>query len=150
MKKLLLLLVFALLIFSVGWRNDTEKESLDKIQWEHNLDSAFNLASNSNKIIMIDFMAEWCPPCKKMDKETFSNESVIQKLNEFILVRIDIDKQQNIAKEYNGNARKYGGIGVPNILFLDREKSIVHRIVGFHNAGQLIAVMDSVLIKSYE
>ena len=150
MKKILLLLVFVLLIFSVGWRNDTQKESLDEIRWGNNLDSALNLASNSNKIIMIDFMAEWCPPCKKMDKETFSNKSVIQKLTEFILVRIDIDKQQNIAKKYNGNARKYGGIGVPNILFLDRERNIVHRIVGFHNAGQLIAVMDSVLIKSYE
>ena len=72
---------------------------------------------------MIEFMAEWCPPCKKMEKETFSNESVIEKLNKFILVKIDIDKQKAIAEAYNGSARKYGGIGVPNILFLDKEKN---------------------------
>ena len=146
MKKLLLL-VCALLIFSVAFRNDIIKETFDEVNWGNDIDLALNLASISNKIIMIEFMAEWCPPCKKMEKETFSNESVIEKLNEFILVKIDIDEQQNIAKAYNGNARKYGGIGIPNILFLDKEKNIVHRIVGFHNANQLITVMDSVLIK---
>ena len=64
-------------------------------------------------------MAEWCPPCKKMDNNTFSNTNIINKSNEFIPVRIDVDKQQDIAKEYNGNARKYGVIGIPNILFLE-------------------------------
>ena len=95
---------------------------------------------------MIDFMAQWCPPCKKMDQETFSDQNVIEKLNEFVLLKIDVDKQQDVAKKYNGNARKYGGMGIPNILFLDKEKNIVHRIVGFHDADQLISVMDSVLL----
>ena len=97
---------------------------------------------------MIDFMAEWCPPCQKMDNETFSNENIIKKSNEFILIRIDVDKQQDIAKEYNGNARKYGGAGIPNILFLDKNKNIIHRIIGFHDANKLISIMDSVLMES--
>ena len=118
-----------------------------KINWSKNLDLAFDSASISNKIIMIEFMAEWCPPCKKMEKETFSNERVIKKLNEFILIKIDVDNQQDIAKEYNRNAKKYGGIGIPNILFIDKEENIVHQIVGFHNASQLITVLDSVLKK---
>ena len=49
------------------------------------------------------------------------NKNIIKKSNEFIPVRIDVDKQKDIAEEYNGNARKYGGIGIPNILFLDKE-----------------------------
>ena len=63
------------------------------------------------------------------------------------MLKIDVDKQQDIANKYNGNARKYGGMGIPNILFLDKENNIVHRIVGFHDASQLIAVMDSVLLE---
>ena len=90
-------------------------------------------------------MAEWCPPCKKMEKETFSNERVIRKLNKFIPIKIDVDRQQDIAKEYNRNAKKYGGIGIPNILFIDKEKNIVHQIVGFYNANQLIKILDLVL-----
>ena len=139
------LLLFVLLV--VGCEKQVREDSHNSIQWGSNLDSAFTIASNSNKIIMIDFMAEWCPPCQKMDKNTFSNTNIINKSNEFIAVRIDVDKQQNIAEEYNGNARKYGGIGIPNILFLDKEKKIIRHIVGFHDVDQLMGIMDSVLMK---
>ena len=142
MKKLLLIILLI-----VGCEKQVSDDSRHGIQWGNNLDSAFTIASNSNKIIMIDFMAEWCPPCKKMDKNTFSNTNIIKKSNEFIPVRIDVDKQQNIAEEYNGNARKYGGIGIPNILFLDKEKKIIRHIVGFHDVDQLMGIMDSVLMK---
>ena len=136
MKKLLLIL---LCLPFIGFGQS------QKIIWAENLDSSFNLASLSNKIIMIEFMAEWCPPCKRMEKETFSNDRIINKSNEFIFVKVDVDKHQDIAKEYKRNAKKYGGIGIPNILFIDKDKNIVHQTVGFLNADQLITVMDSVL-----
>ena len=138
-----------ILLLIVGCGDKVSENNPDIINWENNLNSAFTLASKSNKIIMIDFMAEWCPPCKKMDNNTFSNTNIINKSNEFIPVRIDVDKQQDIAKEYNGNARKYGGIGIPNILFLDKENNLIHQIVGFHNVDRLMGIMDSVLMKLY-
>ena len=116
-----------------------------EIIWEENLDSAFNLASLSNKIILMEFMAEWCPPCKRMEKETFTNERVIKRSSEFIFVKIDVDKHQDIAREYKRNAKKYGGIGIPNIIFIDNDKNVIHQTVGFLNADQLITVMNTVL-----
>ena len=142
MKKLLLIVLLI-----VGCEKQISKDNNNGIKWGNNLDSAFTLASNSNKLIMIDFMAEWCSPCKEMDKITFSNANIIKKSNEFIPIQIDVDKQQNLAEEYNGNARKYGGIGIPNILFLDKEKKIIRHIVGFHDVNQLMGIMDSVLMK---
>ena len=138
-----------ILLLIVGCEEQVSENNHNGIKWGNNLDSAFAIASKSNKLIMIDFMAEWCPPCKEMDKITFSNTNIIKKSNEFIPVRIDIDKQKDIAEEYNGNARKYGGIGIPNILFLDKEKNIIRQIVGFHNVDQLMGVMDSILMKLY-
>ena len=138
-----------ILLLIVGCGQKVSENNPNGIKWGNNLDAAFAIASKSDKIIMIDFMAEWCPPCKKMDDKTFSNTNIIKKSDEFIPVRIDVDKQQDIAEEYNGNARKYGGIGIPNILFLDKEKNILRQIVGFHNVDQLMGIMDSVLIKLY-
>ena len=136
MKKLLLIL---LCLPMVGFGQSQE------IIWEKNLDSAFNLASLSNKIIMIEFMAEWCPPCKRMEKETFTNERVIKRSSKFIFVKIDVDKHQDIAKEYKRNAKKYGGIGIPNIIFIGNDKNVIHQTVGFLNADQLITVINTVL-----
>ncbi|MDG1934670.1 MAG: thioredoxin family protein [Flavobacteriales bacterium] len=136
MKKLLLIL---LCLPMVGFGQSQE------IIWEENLDSAFNLASLHNKIIMIEFMAEWCPPCKRMEKETFTNERVIKRSSEFIFVKIDVDKHQDIANEYKRNAKKYGGIGIPNIIFMDNDKNVIHQTVGFLNADQLITVINTVL-----
>ena len=143
-RKLIILLLI------VGCGQKVSENNPNGIKWGNNLDVAFAIASKSDKIIMIDFMAEWCPPCKKMDNTTFSNTNIINKITEFIPVRIDVDKQNNIAEEYNGNARKYGGIGIPNILFLDKEKNIIRQIVGFHNVDQLMGIMDSVLIEFKE
>ena len=95
MNKLIVLIA---MIFLVGCK-DTQRENLIEAEWGDNLDLALNQASDSNKFIMIDFMAQWCPPCKKMDQETFSNQNVIKKLNEFILLKIDVDKQQDIANK---------------------------------------------------
>ena len=142
MKKLLIILLLI-----VGCGKKVSENSLNGIKWGNNLDSAFATASTLDKLIMIDFMAEWCPPCKKMDKETFSNTYIINKSNEFIPIRIDVDKQKNIAEEYNGNARKYGGIGIPNILFLDKEKNVINHIVGIYKVDELLVTMDSVLMR---
>ena len=136
-----------ILLLIVGCGKQASEDNKNGIKWGNNLDLAFAIASNSNKLIMIDFMAEWCPPCKEMDKITFSNANIIKKSNEFIPIQIDVDKQQNLAEEYNGNARKYGGIGIPNILFLDKEKKVIRHLLGFHDANQLMEIMDSVLMK---
>ena len=73
MKKLLLIILLI-----VGCEQKDSTNNPNGINWGNNLDSAFAIASKSNKLIMIDFMAEWCPPCKEMDKITFSNTNIIK------------------------------------------------------------------------
>jgi thiol-disulfide isomerase/thioredoxin len=122
----------------------------EEIEWMTNIDEALKLAAETNKIVMVDFMAKWCPPCKQMDKVTFPNHKVVCKSEEFITVRIDVDEQQDVANEYNGNAGKYGGIGIPNMLFIDKGKNVKRHIVGFHEPAKLVSVMDSVLTEKFD
>jgi thiol:disulfide interchange protein len=115
------------------------------IDWNRNLKAAFELAARQDKPLMVEFMAEWCPSCKMMEDSTFVDPGVIEKAGRFIPVRIDVDKQKDVARQYKASARKYGGIGIPNILFMTRDGVRLKHSIGYMDAATLTAVMDSVL-----
>jgi thiol:disulfide interchange protein len=117
----------------------------DKIPWTNDLNQGLAAAKKENKPLMIDFMAAWCAPCKEMEDTTFSNAAIIRKAKSFIPVRIDIDKQPQVAAKYKALARAYGGIGVPNMLFMTGNGRMIKHIVGYYDAKRLLSVMDSVL-----
>ena len=141
MSKCLVICIALLVAASVA----LSAAASEKILWTSDLDAAMARAKSDNKPVMIDFVADWCGPCKSMDASTFSDATVIQKAQAFIPVRIDIDKQKEIAAKYNGLARAYGGAGIPNILFLSKDGIKIKQIIGFKTAGQLLSEMNSAL-----
>jgi thiol:disulfide interchange protein DsbD len=141
----LLCLVFLVAVSVAGCGGDAGKQESTGIPWLEDLDTALLTARELRKPLMIDFTATWCPPCRKMEKSTFSNEEVIRRARSFVTLRIDVDKQRDIAVRYNGNARKYGGVGIPNILFMTAGEERLRHIIGYYDPDSLVAVMDSVL-----
>jgi len=142
---LFVLVILNLAVLSCTKTQDTAKEDIHEIQWITNMDIALVLANEQNKPLVVDFMATWCPPCRMMEDSTFSDPVVIRKSMDFIPVRIDVDKQENIANKYNGNASKYGGVGIPNILFMTSEEKKLKHPIGYIGPKDFIAIMDSVL-----
>lgn len=64
--------------------------------------SDYNGIINSEKLVLIDFNAKWCEPCKVLSPILDKiSKDYPQKLE---LVKIDIDKNPKIAKELNINA----------------------------------------------
>jgi thiol:disulfide interchange protein DsbD len=70
-------------------------------------------ARASGKPVVIDFYADWCMPCKELDRETFSDRGVAAELDRFVRLKADLTKPENAL------AKQYAIVGVPTLVFLD-------------------------------
>jgi|GEM_PF-1578482 len=91
------------------------------------LADAVKAAQKLKKPIFIDLYADWCFPCKKLEKETFSHPSIKKLLKGFLVVKFNIDKPSG---KYI--TRKYYVNRYPTTLVLDQNGREIERIVGFY------------------
>ncbi len=103
-RILLAILTLVVLIVSCS-RNGSETETNEKSASETVIESGFNKLTvdeykslvNSHELVLVDFFATWCGPCKEMEphmkalKEHYGNNVKI--------VKIDVDRNVEIAKE---------------------------------------------------
>jgi thiol-disulfide isomerase/thioredoxin len=109
---------------------EVDLNALKAGEWLHDLDEALKLAKATGKLVMVDFMASWCGPCKLMDKEVFQSAKFKESAGDFVLVKIDVDEQPAIAK-------KYGVTAMPTVKFLNADGAVVHEFVGYVGPDQV-------------
>ncbi len=81
----------------------------------------FDKIVNSGKVVLVDFWAEWCMPCKMIGPivEELANEMDADKVT---ITKCDVDKEQNIAV-------KYSITSIPSILFF-KDGQVMDQTVG--------------------
>jgi len=97
---------------------------LNADKWYSSLEEAKKIAASTNKKIFVDFMAEWCGPCKMLDKEVFQTEKFKKLSSKFVFLKIDVDKQPDVSKTYNIEA-------MPTQMVLNADGSVLKKTVGY-------------------
>ena len=93
---------------------------------------SFVKALGEGKLMMVDFWADWCGPCKMLAPvidglaEQYAGKAVVGKVN--------VDEEQELAI-------RYGVMSIPTVIFFKDGKEI-DRKVGVMPAGAFTQVLD--------
>lgn len=110
------------------------------------LEKTLERAQKEEKFVLLDFYADWCISCQKMDKEVFTDPTVQTALQQLILLRVDVT---NNTKDDIALTQYFKVIAPPTILFFDKNgREIKTRIVGEVNAKTFLQQLQRILSSS--
>ncbi len=115
-----------------------------RIKSVEDLEQELAQASASSRSVMLDFYADWCVECKRMERNTFPNNSVAALLERFQLLQTDVTANDDADQAL---MKTFGIIGPPAILFFDRSGAEMkaYRLVGYFGPEEFASHLQQVL-----
>lgn len=106
-----------------------------------NLGNILDLAEKNDKLVYVDIYAEWCLPCKVMNKSVYKDKETMDYLNEnFILYKVDGEKVNGPDLVALFEVRNY-----PGILFLNQRGGVLEKKLGSATTDELRTMGDRAL-----
>lgn len=122
-------------------------------------DSTFSLTGLRGKVVVLDFMATWCGPCRQEMshlKEIFSSYSD----NQVVIISIDVDptESDDVIKQFGASygdnwvfasgpdvGTTYGATSIPTIYIIDKQGVIAYKSVGVTSSSTLSTEINKLL-----
>ena len=97
------------------------------------LDRELSEAAEAGRPVLLDFYADWCVECKRMERTTFVDPAVQAAFGDFVMLKIDVTDQN---EAHRALQQRFGIIGPPATLFfacsVDERREL--RLVGYEAA----------------
>jgi thioredoxin-like negative regulator of GroEL len=129
----------ALALLLVGSAGERPAPPAVAIKWEKKFDEAMRVAKRSGKPVVVDFWAEWCDWCRRLDRTTYADPAVVRKVDDFVAVKVNTEgsrRETEVAAKYGVGAR------LPVILFLSPQGHQLFRIDAYQGPGQFPRTLD--------
>lgn len=99
---------------------------------------ALTRAKREGKPMVIDFMASWCVPCLRMEKETFAAPAVAKLLERVVFVKVDTDEHPELARAFEVE-------GLPDIRLLSADGTEIRTLKDFQDAELFTETIEKLL-----
>ena len=117
--------------------------SSKNVKW-YSYDEGITTGKIAKKKIFLNFYADWCGYCKKMDNETFRDPSVVVYLNDnFVSIRVDADQEQTLASKYSVR-------GLPVCWFIAEDGEKIGNLPGYIPSRMLIEILRYIHTDRYQ
>jgi len=107
------------------------------IPWSTDYKASVAKARQEARPVIIDFTAEWCGWCKRLDEEVYADNSVATALADYICLKIDVDKQPAIALAYNVQS-------MPRTIIINTHGEVVGDLNGYMPLGSFLEFLEGV------
>jgi len=117
----------------------------DAIDWRPYSEDAVSEAVAAGKPVFIDSYADWCIPCKELDKMTFSQPEIISASRNFVMLKADLTSAAD--ERAKAFYRKFNIRGVPTLIFLRPDGTEIEELrgTGFEPKDVFLGKMNKAL-----
>jgi thioredoxin-related protein len=123
--KRVLIIIFVFLGFASLAIYDYSRPTVGKVSWVDEYEKALEESRLIDEPLMMYFYAGWCSGCKKLERDTFSNDEVASLLNDnFICLKINVEEHPSLMAQYVIP-------GFPTVVFLSPKGVEMGRIMGY-------------------
>ncbi|WP_438858563.1 protein-disulfide reductase DsbD [Achromobacter spanius] len=104
------------------------------------------LLAQSTQPVMLDFYADWCVSCREMERFTFTDPGVAQRMSAMLLVQADVTANN---ADDRALLKRFRLFGPPGIMFFEPGGKELPdaRVVGFQDAKRFTESLDKVLVR---
>ncbi len=104
------------------------------------------LLAQSRQPVMLDFYADWCVSCREMERFTFTDPGVAQRMAGMLLVQADVTANN---ADDRALLKRFRLFGPPGIMFFEPGGKELPdaRVVGFQDAKRFTESLDKVLVR---
>ncbi len=96
------------------------------------MNAKFNEIINQKQLVLVDFYADWCGPCKMMSPILQETKTVVK--DDVKIIKINVDQHQDLASEFMVR-------GVPTLMLFKKGK-MLWRQSGVLSKNQLIEIIN--------